>query len=152
MKRKKFIKRLMGEGISRNAAVAVADAANRAEIPRPEIARRVLSLRRFSTKEMQWYKPFPKIFDRILLDQAKRVPARIKPLRTKHLNGLRAQFVMVDEMDTLPPAERKRVLMGRWVGIGLANDPDLVAHHLGENVQVMTREEHAALHGGGGHE
>jgi len=152
VKRKKFVKLLMGLGISRNTATAAADAASRAEIPLIKAAGRIQTMRLlFGIRT--WHKWSMQAFDRALLEQAKRTPARIKPLRTKRPDGLRIEFSLVDEWATtrleFTEAERQRTLKGRWVGIDLAKDPDLVAHHLGDNVQVMTKEEHAALHGGG---
>lgn len=99
MKRKTFIKKIMGMGISRNTATAAADAASRAEIPLLIVAARIRTMQRVFAGET-WSKPWLRAFDWALLDQAKRIQRRIRPLADKrrNLDGLRVKFAMVDEL------------------------------------------------------
>lgn len=104
MKHKKFVKRLMAMGVSRNTAKAAAAAASRAEIPLLKMTCRIQTLHHIFEREMAWSKQWRKEFDRALLTQAEMTPRRIRPLAKKyrHLDGLRADFVMVDEVSQWP--------------------------------------------------
>lgn len=102
MKRKKFIKRLMGLGISRITAVAVADAASRAEIPLIKVAGRIQTMQRIVWREISWSKEWRQAFDWSLLDQAKRIQPRVRRLTTSNTDGLVAHWLAVDEVHLWP--------------------------------------------------
>ena len=100
MTRKKFIKELMGMGISRNKATAAADAASRAEIPLIKCAGRILNMQRIFVGPIAPVKQWRKAFDQAVRTQAEITPRRIRPLaKKKHRqDGLRIEISMVDEL------------------------------------------------------
>lgn len=131
MTRKKFIKELMAMGISRNTATAAADAASRAEIPLIKAAGRILTMQRVFVGPMAPVKYWRKEFDRSLRAQAERTPRRIRPLakKTKHMDGLRIDFAIVDEwasMKVMSKADHDALHRGT-ARIGKILDVSLVA-------------------------
>lgn len=131
MTRKKFIKELMGMGISRNTATAAADAASRAEIPLIKAAGRILTMQRLFVGPIAPTKQWRKAFDQTVRIQAERTPRRIRPLaKKKHRqDGLRIDFAVVDEwasMQVMSKADHD-ALHRRTARIGKILDVSLVA-------------------------
>lgn len=105
MTRKNFIKQIMAAGISRNTATEIADAATRAEIPLEKCLGRVLTMRNIFLWRLGNSKQAQKEFERALLTQARITPRRIRPLSKKksgRADGLRAQFIAIDEVHKWP--------------------------------------------------
>ena len=133
MKRKTFVKRLMGMGISRNTATASADAASRAEIPLLNVAGRIQTMHRIFVGEMAPVKQWRQAFDQALLSQAKMTPRRIHPKAKKNrrLNGLRIDFAAIDEVSRWPKENPPRCdaldALTYSCGIDLAAGPDMTA-------------------------
>lgn len=100
MKRKSFIKRLMGLGISRNTATAAADAASRAEIPLITAVWRIQTMQRIFVGPISPVQYWRQAFDRALRTHAEITPHRIRPLAKKNRrqDGLRIAWAAIDEM------------------------------------------------------